>query len=182
MRAWASKDVVGNIEEFRPGMSERLRREVPFEAWETIQDLNRLEWISVREGRAVPAAVWHVLGEEDAREYFRWLLPRQANRPVLRGLLRASIKLFGLSPASFVRTARGAWGLAFQEVGEPFVEFPSMHQAVLQLRGVPLVAREDPIFLQSFAGSFAGFYDLCSVSGTVDLQVIDDTASFIFSW
>lgn len=182
MRGWAPKDVLANIDEFRPGSAAQLQREIPWEAWETLEDIGRLEWISIQEGREVPAAVWRVLGPADAREYFRWLLPREVDRPLLRGLLRGSIKLFGLSPASFVRTARGAWGLAFQDVGEPVVDFPGMREGVLQLQSVPEVALTEPSFLQSIAGSFAGIYDLCGVPGTVDLQVIGDTASFIFSW
>ncbi len=182
MRAWAPLDVVANIDEFRPGTAAKLQREIPWGCWETLQDIGRLEWISILEGREVPAAVWRTLGPEDAYQYFRWLLPREVDRPLLRGLLRGSIKLFGLSPASFLRTARGAWGLAFQEVGEPAMDFPSMREGVLQLQGVPAIALQEPSFLQSVAGSFAGIYDLCAVPGTVELQIIGDTASFIFAW
>jgi hypothetical protein len=182
MRAWAPKDVLEHLDEFAAGSAELVRRQIPWAAWESLEETRRLEWISVREGREVPAAVWRVLGHERAHAFFRWLLPREANRPVLRGILRTSVKLFGLSPASFVRAARSAWGLAFQEVGEPHVAFPSLREAVFELRDVPAVVTEDAAYLWSIAGSFCGVYDLCGVTGAVDLRVDGTTARFTFSW
>jgi hypothetical protein len=182
MRAWAPKDVLENIDEYRPGTAEQLRREIPWRAWESLQETRKLEWIAVREGREVAAAVWRVLGHDEAFAFFRWLFPREVTRPVIRGIMRTSIRLFGLSPASFVRAVRGGWGMAFQEVGEPVVSFPGLRVAVFELQGVPTVATEEPAYLQSVAGSFCAFFDLCGVDGGVDLDIDEDRARFTFSW
>jgi hypothetical protein len=122
MRAWMAHDVVRRIEEFQRGGADRLRAAIPPVALESLERTGRLEWISIRHGREFSAAAYRVLGDDDATRFFRWMLPAQLDRPVLRSIVRASIAVFGLSPLILLRAAVSSWPLAFLEVAHPRVQ------------------------------------------------------------
>lgn len=184
MRAWAPHDVMRRIEDFRPGASRTLRSKVSPVALEALGRTGRFEWISVKHGRELSAAALEVLGNEDFERFFRWMLPAQLDRPMLRGLVRAGVSVFGLTPHTFLRLAATSWKLAFIEVGTPSLEDAALRSSTLVLHDVAEDALVEPAYLRAFAASFSGFFDVCGVQGTVDLSVdrAARSARFRFEW
>jgi hypothetical protein len=171
MRAWGPHDVVRRIEEFQPGTGKRLRTRVPPVALEALQRTGRFEWISMRNGREFSAAALAVLGDEGFVRFFRWMLPAQLDRPMTRGVIKASVAVFGLTPHSFMRATASFWKLAFLEVGTPRLEAQQPKSVTFVLEDICNDAFVEDAFLRSIAASFAGYFDVCKVDGTVDLQV-----------
>lgn len=175
MRAWGPHDVVRRIDEFQPGTGRRLRAKVPPLSLEALQRAGRFEWISLRNGREFSAAALAVLGDEGFARFFRWMLPAQLDRPMIRGIIKASVAVFGLTPHTFMRAAASFWRLAFLEMGTARLEDSTPRTLTFVLEDLPDDAFVEDAFLRSIAASFAGFFDLCKVDGTSDLKV-DRTA------
>jgi hypothetical protein len=184
MRAWGPHDVVRRIEEFQPGTGRRLRARVPPVALEALQRTGRFEWISMRNGREFSAAALAVLGDEGFARFFRWMLPAQLDRPMVRGIIKASVAVFGLTPHTFMRASASFWRMAFLEVGTARLEDPKVRSVTFVLEDIPPDAFVEDAFLRSIAASFAGYFDVCKVDGRVDLNVDRDArvARFDVSW
>jgi|SRR5688572_32348696 len=184
MRAWAPHDVVRRIDDFKPGAGAKLRAEIPPVALESLMRTGRLEWISIRHGREFSAAAYEVLGDAEGDAFFRWMLPAQLDRPVLRGIVRASRAVFGLSPMMLLRATASGWGLAFLEVAQPRIEIVAPQHAILVLDDVCDDALIERAFLRSFGAAFEGFFDVSRVPGRV-ATTVDNAAKiarYEFVW
>ena len=184
MRAWGPHDVLRRIEEFQPGTGRRLRAKVPPIALESLQRTGRFEWISMRNGRELSSAALAVLGDEGFARFFRWMLPAQLDRPMIRGIVKASVAVFGLTPHTFMRATASFWKMAFLEVGTPRVDDVKLRGVTFVLEDIPPDALVEDAFLRSIAAAFAGYFDVCKVEGKVDLQVDKGArvARFRLSW
>ncbi len=152
-------------------MTARVRACVPAESLALIDATPARGWIPLEHDHHVPTSIVAQLGPVRAQAYFRWLLRRQLESPLLRSTLRATQKMFGLSPAALLRAVPLGWPIVYRDFCSPRVTGHSADQATIRLERVDPRVLEHPAYLESFAGFFSGFFDACSVEGTVTVRV-----------
>ncbi len=131
----------------------------------------------------MPVAIIATLGpRSDA--YFRTLLVRQLDAPLLRSTWSATRRLLGISPAALVRALPLGWPVVFRDFGTMSV-LPQRHTtARVRFAHVHPQVFAESAYAESFGGFFGGFFDACKVQGVVDvsLRPDDDEMLFTLQW
>jgi len=94
-------------------------------------------------------------------------------RPLLRGLLETSIRLFGFDPSFILRWAPRAWDMVFRHCGRLEYEAAS-GENWLRLRGFPREALASGSFVLALAAAFEAPFILTRTTGRVEIVSSDN--------
>ena len=184
MRARAVHDAIAAFDRTVPDGRERLRDRVPEPSWQIITRTKPLGWIAVEHDRHIPTAIVDLLGPAEAHNFFRSLLVQQLDSNLLRATLAATLRLFGMSPASLARSVPVGWDVVYRDVCRIRHRQEGAASAVLTLERIVPEVLEAPAYLASFRGFFAGFLDICHVEGSAELthRTGSSTAEISLEW
>ena len=169
VRARSTQDALAYADQFSPGATAKIRELIPPESLRVIDQATRTGWIPVEHDRHVPASTIEVLGEARAVECWREFLRSHLKAPLFRTVIDASIRLFGLSPATLAKITPRIFPLAYKDfcvvrsrAEEDMAELvlDEVHPEVADVAAYPV----------SFRAFFYGFLDICGVDGTVEVR------------
>jgi hypothetical protein len=152
------------------------------------RDLRRIErasafdWLPIEIDLALCRIVQASVGEAGLRAWGRASALRSIQGSLFRPLVDASIRVFGLMPATLLRLAPLIWRSTFRDAGGLTVRLTAPRAATAQLAGLPEPMREHA-FLLSIAGSLEAAFELAGRPGTIEL--VEPPAGdprFIASW
>lgn len=173
VRARAVQDALAQLDGFKRGATEAARRMVPEESLQVIDGSRATDWIPLEHDRHVPAAIVETLGA-DADPYFRSVLTRQLDAPLLRSTWTATQRLLGLSPAALFYAVPLGWPVIYRDFGSIRIQPHKARSAGLRMSQVAPGVFEYPAYLASFKGFFGGFLDVCKRDGEVELSARPD--------
>ena len=149
---------------------------MPAESLALIDASRATDWIPAAHDWHVPAAIVETLGPR-ADAYFRSVLTRQLEAPLLRSTWTATQRLLGISPAALFYAVPLGWPVIYRDFGSIRILPHKAHAAGLRMTQVAPDVFEHPAYLTSFKGFFGGFLDVCKRDGEVELTAAPDTAT-----
>jgi hypothetical protein len=93
------------------------------------------------------------------------------------------IRIFGLTPKSFIKALPPMYGLVYRNYGQVSCEELGPGELTFDWKMMP-PALSGPFFATGLRGGFQGFYTLCKVDGTVELRrdEVNRNLSLRFRW
>lgn len=176
VRARAVQDALGQLDLFEAGATEAARRLVPEPSLRIIDTSRATDWIPIEHDRHVPTAIVETLGPR-ADAYFRSVLTRQLDAPLLRSTWTATQRLLGLSPAALFYAVPLGWPIIYRDFGSIRILPHKAHAAGLRLTKVAPGVFEHRAYLRSFKGFFGAFLDVCNREGKVEVSAQPDSAT-----
>lgn len=103
---------------------------------------------------------------------------------MLKSTLAATVRLFGLTPASLARAAPVGWEVAFRDFCRVRTTQHARDSAVVMLEDVAEQVFASPAYINAFRGLFAGFTDFCGVTGDAEATANERgrTIEFVLRW
>jgi hypothetical protein len=171
------------------GMDAALGREVRArlkpETRETIESASAIGLVSVDLDVELTECFFAVAGAARARAALRENLSQSFDRPILKPILDGAFVVLGHSLVKMIGWAPKVWGLIYRDAGEMVVSEAREGWVRLDLLGIPSVISSSPNYLYGSAETFAGFFDVAGVDGSVRLIGPDlekRRAGFELSW
>jgi len=136
-----------------------------------IEEASGLEWLPFEANLTLTRAIYHRLGEAEAGAFFRRHTVAALGGPLLRGIVDAAVRLFGLDPGSWARWVPRGWEQVFRRVGTWSVATIPAGEARLALEDLPASALLDGCWPGSVASSLGALCDLARCQGGARLTV-----------
>ncbi|MCR9164011.1 MAG: hypothetical protein ACE37F_02095 [Nannocystaceae bacterium] len=147
-----------------PDVLRRLHRALP------------ISWAPRDEYMALLGAVVDVIGEDRVRDHFRKTYLQVSRGTLLGPITEGLIRVYRGTPPGVARGAPRAWDMVAQGMGTITAEVvPRVGTRVLFAYDPALDSRSG-VFVNSFAGTFDGFYDRCGVEGRCVVESLDANA------
>jgi hypothetical protein len=143
---------------------------VPAEMRLEIESANRVAFLPVSYHVKLADLLLESFGETRAHAYYRRAFAASLRGPVLGPLFRTATRLFGLTPASFLRWASKGWDSSFRNCGQLVGEALGPTSGRLHYRGLPAVCTASDAWLDSAQGSAYGVLDTLETAGIVRLD------------
>lgn len=176
VRAQATQDTIASFSERIDDGRERLVAHIPADVLAEIERTPSTGWIPIEVERHVPSAVVAELGQDGAYIFFRQHLREQLEgSPLLKSTVAATVRLFGLTPASLARAAPVGWEVAFRDFCRVRATQRGSDSAVITLEDVVEQVFASPAYVDAFRGLFAGFTDFCGVTGDAEATSNENT-------
>lgn len=181
--AQLKEDLDALAETLGADQARRILATVPAATMAAIQSATRVDWLPIRADLELVEAIDAGSGRDGTRRWGRAALRRSMDRPLLKPLLDAAVRLFGLSPAGVFRMAPQGWKATFRGCGDVVVASSEPGRVRLELRGAPSALRHEA-FLASIAGSFEAIFDLTKApDGRVAVELRDASdPAFVATW
>lgn len=109
-------------------------------------------------------------------EIWRRTMTASFDRPFLRGFVRMTTSLLGLSPLSLFRRAESIYGHVTRDVGSIHFESTGKSEGVVELRGYPARELSFPCYVEGLQGCLLACFDVCRTDGRVTVHDQDDRA------
>ena len=164
-----------------PEAVERVLARLPAEAREGLVDAVRVEFVPAAWDLALVHAIQGVLGGPASRALYRDALLDSLGGPLLGGLLKGALGLFGASPERLFGWAGRGWGHVTASCGELRLEAADATSARLVLEGLPAELAE-PLYLEAIAASLEALLTVCKVEGRVEVGAWPGGARFEARW
>jgi hypothetical protein len=148
---------------------------------QAIEAAFRLDYLPVMADLEVAAAIRDEVGAQGARRVAREGLRRTLNGNMLVGLVQAAISLFGNTPPGLLKWAGRGYGQICRDCGALRLVSATEREAELRLEGIPPEINL-PSYLDTMAGSFEAFFDLCQVDGEAHYDPWPGGARFMLRW
>ncbi|MEM6290609.1 MAG: hypothetical protein AAGA54_05065 [Myxococcota bacterium] len=183
VRGRAAQDALRSLDAFEAGATARARANIPAASLAVVDETPARGWIPLEHDRHVPSSIIAALGPR-ANAYFRTLLVRQLEAPLLRSTWSATRRLLGISPAALVRALPLGWPIIYRDFGTITVLPQRRTTSRVRFGHVHPSVFAEPAYPESFAGFFGGFFEACKVEGVVDvsLRPDDDEMLFTLQW
>lgn len=148
------------------------------ETLKAITEAKTAAWLPLELDVELNEAVLEAVGEEATRAWARQAMLKSFEGPLLRPLVDACVKLFGMSPLSWIKWIPQLWRAMVRDGGQLEVVEDSANSATLAYQDVPPFA-SSPGFLVSMCGAFEGALALTHHQGRVS-YLVDDTRKAVF--
>jgi hypothetical protein len=165
VRAASVHDVLAYLDKFELGAAERVRAVIPEDVLAVIEATPRLGWIDAEDDVYVPTAIWSVLGDADATEMMTEFLKGHFEIPLLRPLLSATHKLFGLTPINALRLVPSGWRLIYRDVCNVQVQSVDNDSCEIVLENTAELMMRSEGYLASFRAIFIGVIEATGYRG-----------------
>ena len=182
VRARSAQDWLEYLERIEPGLRAKVVARIPEPSRSIITSAPRTEWLELQHDRYVPWATIEVLGEERAVANWRLFLKSHIQAPLFKTLAESMVRLFGLTPSTFVRLLPRAWKQAYRDCCDVEVlqtESNRAHAAFVNV--TPEILEWEP-YLTSWRGILGGVYEIIGTDGDLDVQVHHDLARVDVEW
>lgn len=160
------------LERHYPDVVVQLRRNLPAEVLEAIEQAARTDWIPVELDGQYVDGVLAALGPDGMRAaYRRFTREALVRSSTVRTIIEGALRIFGVSIGTLLRTLpagmrqsyRDAFELSVQRgEQEALVVFDDIAPEVLRWKGYPLV----------WEAVFLGLYDLASTPPQLEMKVL----------
>jgi len=138
-----------------------------------IQQSGGTKWLPLALDIELAEAVSRSLGEGATRDWSRRSMIKGADGPLLRPIVQATIKVFGLQAAGLLRFAPRIWPSLFRNCGELVVTCSDQCLQLTLINAPEIIVRSRP-FLLSLAGAFDGVITLCKGKGRAEIASAGD--------
>ena len=139
---------------------------------EHIRAAGPLQWLDAETFFDLCSAIRTGLGPNQARAFWRKSLGECLEEPFIRPLVKGATFLWGKSPEAPIRRTPQAWQLVSKNCGAlSAVDHEDENCMVLEVRGLPRVARGNQGLVHLWEGAFRGHMDAFDCDGTVEAQV-----------
>jgi hypothetical protein len=158
---------------------------VPPASRAAVEEATGVDWLDVGHDLAITAAAYRAMGGARADACFRGLIGGSLEGPLLRTLVAAARRLFGLEPRGLAHWIPKAWSLIFRACGEWRVSDAGPRRVELVLRAVPPLLADDPVWPRSVAASLEALFDVAGASGTVGHEALPEPGRalrFLVAW
>lgn len=109
-------------------------------------------------------------GPARAHEYYRRDFVASLQKPPFASLVRAGVRVLGLTPAGFLRWARRAYETVFRAAGRARGESLGPGHGKLWYEDLPPVCSASDAWLDSAQASLYGIYDFLAIRGVVRID------------
>lgn len=169
IRAAVTKNFLDALERAEPSLRERVLATVPDADRRRIEAALRIDWLPLSVHLSLNEAARAVGGVDTYREAWTDAMAHTFGQPILKPIVEAGVRLFGLSPLTFARLAPKAWDLVVRDAGglTTTVESPRRARLVVD-RFVPELLKSDTFFV-GLVGVLESFFALARTPGTVTL-------------
>ena len=183
IRASIVHETIRRLDARHPDAEARVRERIPQEVQRAVDEAHEDDWIPAAVHHPIPTAVCAVLGD-DARAYYGWLVGRHLESPRFLPIYRALGGSFGINPGSFIKATLAVWPDAYRDFGEPVLGERGPQFAVLEIQDCPSEVFEYPAYIETWAGTFGGFFDLSHHRGQllVESDPSEHRLRFAFEW
>ena len=145
-----------------------------------------LGWLPFSVNLSYTRALATQLGRERTHEYFRRLLLRVSETPLLHGFVRSALRATFGNPALSLPWLGKGWELIFRDCGRMAnVKRRTETGAMFELHGLPAEALMDRYWVDSVASAVSGLAELLDHHATVFASEMDPrsgTAIFSGTW
>lgn len=169
MRAAHIKENLAAVRELPPEEAAAVLAACGPELVRTIEDAARVAWLPVEVDVALTLAVHKVTGDAGVRGWSRKTLLKTSQQPLLRTVVEAGVRIFGMTPRGLYRWVPHGWGTIYRDGGELTFEARVGESAVLVHHDIPAPMRSLP-YLVGMAGAFEAVLDLAQADGEVRLD------------
>jgi hypothetical protein len=161
-------ELVGRYEE--PWRS-RFFAALPAHAREQMDAAAPGAWLPIDLHVTLAEVLRATFGATRAHEYYRHAMPASLGGPLFAPLVRTGVRLFGLSPATFIRWTPKAWDASFRNAGGVTGEVLEPGRGRLIYRDLPAVCIASDAWIESSQGSAYGVIDMTGAKGVVRLDL-----------
>jgi len=153
---------------------------------DTIAGAPLLGWLPFSVNLACTRALAMQLGPERTHAYFRTLLLRTSETPLLHGFVRSALRATFGNPAFSLPWLGKGWELLFRDCGRMTeVKRTNQTDGMFELHGLPAEALIDRHWVDSVASAVSGLAELLDHEATVfvsDVDLRSGTAIFSGTW
>lgn len=152
------------------GCAELLSQALPVQWLPVEVDIEVIEVVT----RALPVAAFESLISERQR--------REFGSALFKSFITTTTKLFGLSPATFVRHLGRGWSQMLQECGVIKVVSIEKQSALVTLSELPPVCLASAAWIGALPAGLRVLYELVHTRGEVTVTTRDDVVELRFNW
>lgn len=185
MLAGFAQSALDAIDDVDCGLAQKVRKQLKRETLDAIESPSPIALISVDLDIELTECLFAVAGPDRARFALRESLRQSFDKPLLRPVVDAARAVFGSSLLATVSWAPRVWALIYRDAGEMRVQERGRGRLCLELVDIPLAIAASRNYLDSWAETFAGFFDVAGIEGRVDLVGPDlqtRRARFVLAW
>jgi hypothetical protein len=158
-RASAARDMLGFTEQYRPGTEAEIRAGIPRESLHAIDTTIGIAWLGVEHDHWLMDRTIATLGREGAIDCWHRAMAMMVQRPLLRPVVEAALRLFP-DPAGMVRTIVRGWSLAYRDFCTPRFEPVRAGEARIVFEDVAPEAFTSEGYLHCWHAVCLGVFDL----------------------
>ena len=171
-----------SLDELDPELGRRVRARLKPEVLAEIEDAWGAAWLPIAHDVALTEAFFEVAGEETACRVLRRNLAATFERPILRPIVDAALRVLGARTEGLLRWAPRVWSLLFRDAGELAVEIAEGH-ATLRITDMPPEVATSRPYLVGSAAAISAIFDLTRETGVCKLEAWEgQEARFELRW
>jgi hypothetical protein len=149
---------------------------LPVEILRTIEQAARLDWLPVAYHVRFAELMVDAFGPARSHDYYRRAFAAALRGPFFLPIVRTGVRLFGLTPASFLRWCGRGWEASYKHCGSLHGEAIGPQRGLVVWSHLPPVCTASDAWLDSAQGSAYAIFDLVEVSGVVRLDKTERTS------
>ena len=185
IRAGITKIVVNQLDTLPPKVRSRILERLEADLLPLVERPLNTTWIDAGLHITLIDVLRDTLGDAAFVAYFRdAYLAGFARLPLIKTIIDATIRLFGATPAGLSKNLDRTWQTLSRGLGA-FEAEPHDHEATLRWTGVEPRLAASGSYVESFAGTFEGWFPQCKVAGEVRIVERDHargSATFRLTW
>ncbi|HEU4384733.1 MAG TPA: hypothetical protein VFR85_14695 [Anaeromyxobacteraceae bacterium] len=169
----------------RTAARETIRGALPPGLAAAIGASSGFDWLPAENDVALVHAIHGALGDEEHDAFSRAVILEAFQGPLLGPFIAFALRLFPGGLMAWAHWIPRAWALVFRECGEWKIDGIGPGAADLQLRWLPPVCVQDPVWPSSVASSISTLFVLGRVRGTLRLTHLDPatrSAAYQMRW
>jgi len=159
-RASAARDNVNFTDVYRPGALAEIRATIPAASLDAIDHSPGISWLEFEHDHWLMDRTLAVLGQEDAVDCWRHSIAHLIERPLLKGFVEGSIRLFGARPGKLVKMLPKGWPLAYRDFCTPGFRRLEENRIEIRFENIAPHAFESPGYIHCWHGICLGVFDL----------------------
>jgi hypothetical protein len=169
IRAAVSKNFVDALDRLEPGLGGRVLATVADADRSRVEAALRIDWLPLEVHLSLNEAAREVAGAGTYARAWTAAMIHTFEQPILKPIVEAGVRLFGLTPLTFARLAPRAWDLLVRDAGALTTTIESSHRARIAVdHFVPELLKSDTFFV-GMVGVFDSFFTITRTAGTVTL-------------
>jgi len=140
-----------------------------------IEAASPMTWVPIADQMLLNEALFATLGTERAVTAWRRAMTTAFERPLLRGFIKMSTDLFGMTPSAFLRQADRIYPYMTRGLGQVrFEADASGSSGRFTLRAFPSTRYDFKCYAEGIRGCLDATFDACGVTGASLIEGRDD--------
>jgi hypothetical protein len=171
VRARHLKDWLAHAERDEDPWRARFFAAIPRTTREAIESATGGSWLPLELHVQLADVMQDAYGPARAHEHYRGAFADSLRGGIIGPLVRTGTRLFGLTPASFLRWAHRGWQASFRDAGALSTEVLGPGRGRVVYEDLVAICTASDAWLGSAQGSAYGMLDVCEVTGVVRLDM-----------